>query len=277
MTNLGYYHPIVVHFAIGLLVAGVLLRCLSLTGRVAFAGPAARVLLLVGAVAAVAAAASGTAAHGPVERVPGSAEAVGDHEHWGEWTRDAFLAVVAVEALALLLTRWGKEKAALGASAVLGLFGLGCLLYAGQLGGRLVYSYAGGVGIRSGDPSDVDRLLLAALYHRSQADRKAGRPQDAARLAEEAARRFPGDLGVQLMVAESKLVDLKDTAGALDLLSHLSVPKEERRLRFRHVFLLADALEAAGQKDAARAALQSMLSESPGNERIRKRLEALGK
>ncbi len=33
--DLGPYHPIVVHFAIGLLAAGVVLRWLSLTGRLA--------------------------------------------------------------------------------------------------------------------------------------------------------------------------------------------------------------------------------------------------
>jgi uncharacterized membrane protein len=48
MPDIGPLHPIVVHFAIGLLVAGVALRWLSLTGRVRFAGPAAALLLLVG-------------------------------------------------------------------------------------------------------------------------------------------------------------------------------------------------------------------------------------
>ena len=34
-------HPIIVHFTVALTVVGVLLRVVSLTGRVAFAGPAA--------------------------------------------------------------------------------------------------------------------------------------------------------------------------------------------------------------------------------------------
>jgi uncharacterized membrane protein len=277
MDNLGYYHPMVVHFALGLLVAGVLLRLLSLSGRFAFAGPAALVLVLAGTLSAVGAAFTGTAAHGPVERVPGAAEAVTDHEEWGEWARDAFLVMAALEIGALVARRFGREKQALMAAAAVGIVGLGCLLYTGLLGGRLVYSYAGGVGIRSGDPADVDRLLVAAIYHRSQADRKAGRGGDAARLLEEAVRRYPGDLGIQLLVAESKLLDLKDPGAAVELLSHLSVPKDERRLRTRHAFLLADALEAAGQKDAARAALQTLASDYPDNPRVKKRLEALGK
>src|SRR5437879_3697611 len=40
MPDLGFYHPIVIHFAIGLITGGVLLRWLSLTRRGAFAGRA---------------------------------------------------------------------------------------------------------------------------------------------------------------------------------------------------------------------------------------------
>jgi uncharacterized membrane protein len=277
MDNLGFYHPIVVHFALGLLAAGVLFRLASLTGRLAFAGAAARTLLVVGTVAAAASVLTGDAGHGPVERVPGSAAAVGEHEHWGERSRNAFLLVVALEVGAVVLRRWGRERAALIASGVIGLLGLGCLMYAGHLGGRLVYSYAGGVGIRTGDPADLDRLVVAAIYHRSQADRKAGRGEDAARLIEEAARRYPGDPGIQILSAESKLLDLKDAAGAVETLSHLSIPKEDRRLRMRHGMLMADALEAAGQADAARAFLQVLSTEYPQNERLQKRLLAVGK
>src|SRR5439155_7126943 len=73
-VTLAALHPQIVHFVIALLFMGVLLRCVSLTGRAAFTGPAAAVLLLVGTVAAVLAVQSGTAAHGPVERVPRSEE-----------------------------------------------------------------------------------------------------------------------------------------------------------------------------------------------------------
>jgi uncharacterized membrane protein len=277
MDSLGYYHPLVVHFALALLTVGVLFRLASFTGRVAFAGPAALTLLVLGTAAAVASVSTGSAAHGPVERVPGSADAVVDHEKWAEWARDAFLLVVLAELGAVGLRRLGREKPALVVSAAVGVVGLGFVLYAGHLGGRLVFSYAGGVGIRTGDPADVDRLLVAAIYHRTQADRKAGKPQDAARLLEEGVLRFPGDLGLQLLVAESKLLDLKDPGAAVELLSRLSPPKDDRRLRQRHGFLLADALLATGQRDAARATLQGLATDYPDNPRIKQRLEALAR
>src|SRR5256885_16016734 len=62
-VSLAALHPQIVHFVIALLFVGVLFRCVSLTGRAPFTGPAARVLLLVGTGAAVLAVQSGTAAH----------------------------------------------------------------------------------------------------------------------------------------------------------------------------------------------------------------------
>ena len=38
MPNLAAYHPIIVHFAIALLVVGVIFRWISLTGRVPLPG-----------------------------------------------------------------------------------------------------------------------------------------------------------------------------------------------------------------------------------------------
>src|SRR5438876_425777 len=89
---------------------GVLLRGVSLTGKVAFTGPAALVLLLVGTVGAVLAVQSGTAAHGPVERVPGARAAVMEHEEWGQRTRNIFLVVAALEIAALVpaVSRWRR-------------------------------------------------------------------------------------------------------------------------------------------------------------------------
>ena len=49
-------------------------------------------------------------------------------------------------------------------------------------GGELVYSYAGGLGIRTGDEKDIERLLLAGYYNQAMADRKAGRSDSAAQL-----------------------------------------------------------------------------------------------
>jgi uncharacterized membrane protein len=275
MPSLAPFHPVIVHFAIALAVAGVLLRWLSLLGRVAWAGPAAATLLLTSAVAVFAAARSGTEAHGPVERVPGSAQAVGEHEEWGNRAYRAFVLVGLVELAALALRKRAYAKPVLVASALVGLGGLYVLYEAGEHGGELVYSYAGGVGIRSGAPEDVGRLLLAGLYHQAQLDRKAQRPEDAAALIELAARRFPAEPGVQLTAAESLLVDRKDAAAAVALLERTSVPPDDRRLRTRRAFLLADALESQGNKAAALAALEPLLAEFPQNERLKKRIDEL--
>ena len=201
MPSLAATHPIIVHFAIALLFAGAVFRWLSLTRRVPFASPAAASLLLVGTVAAVLAVKSGTDAHGPVERIPGLVDAVTQHEHWGERARNVFIVVAIVEMAVLLLSRRGRERPALIASAVLCLPAVFCLYEAGEHGGDLVYSYAGGPGLRTGNPEDVGRLLVAAVYNQAQADRKAGRPADAAALVSAIAPRFASDPNVQVMAA----------------------------------------------------------------------------
>src|SRR3989442_10960260 len=91
MPNIGAYHPVIVHFAIALLVLGVIFRWVSLTGRAPFTGPAAATVLILGAAAAVLAVHSRTDAHGPVERIPGGRQAVMDHEEAGDWGPNTFL------------------------------------------------------------------------------------------------------------------------------------------------------------------------------------------
>src|SRR3989442_7756597 len=103
MPDIGFYHPIVIHFAIGLLAAGVLFRWMSLTGRAAFAGPAATSLTLLATVAILVAAQSGEDAHVAVEAVPRAARAVPAHPQWGERTRHLALAVGSLELPALAL------------------------------------------------------------------------------------------------------------------------------------------------------------------------------
>src|SRR5215217_3869905 len=107
---MAYYHPQFVHFTIALLVVGVLFRIVSLLGRPAWIGPAALTLLAAGTLAAVLAAQSGTAAHGPVERIPGARQAVSDHEEWGERTRNVFILVTVIEAVAFALSRSPKRR-----------------------------------------------------------------------------------------------------------------------------------------------------------------------
>jgi hypothetical protein len=198
---------------------------------------------------------------------------VSEHEEWGEWARNAFVLVALAELAVLALARHRFARPASVVSAALCLPALFCLYEAGAHGGELVYSYAGGVGIRTGDPQDVGRLLLAGTYHQAQLDRKAGRPEAAAALIAETASRFATDPGVQMLVAESLQLDRKDPAGALAILGGLTVPSEDARLRIRHGLLTADALEAAGKPDAARATLQGLAAAFPQSGRVRQRLE----
>jgi len=276
LGTFGPYHPHTVHFVIALAIVGVALRLVSLTGRLAFAGPAAATLLLICAGASVVAVQAGLDAHGPAERVPGARDAVVEHEEWGIRTRNMLLIVAALELVALGLIRLGKARYAHVASAVVGLGALFCLYEAAEHGGELVYGYAGGVGLQRKDPADVGRLLLAGIYHQAQLDRQAGRTAEASALIDLAAQRFSGDVEVQLLRAESQLLDRKDPAAAVAALAAITVPADNRRLRIRHTFLLADALAASGQKDAARAALQPLASEVPDDPRVKRKLEELG-
>jgi uncharacterized membrane protein len=273
MPDLAEYHPIVVHFSIALLIAGAVLRWISLTGRVGFASPAATCLLLVGTVAAVLSVKSGLDAHGPVERIPGVVEAVIEHEEWGERARNAFFFVAVAELAVLVLSRRGKSRPAAIASAILCVPSVFCLYEASEHGGELVYSYAGGPGLRTGNPEDVGRLLIAGVHNQAQLDRKAGRGTEAAALVSAAAARFPSDPNVQVMAAESALLDRKDPAAALEVLGRTAVPQDNARLRVRHGLLMADAQEAAGRAADARATLQQLAAAFPDNGRIKQRLQ----
>lgn len=277
MPNIGYWHPQIVHFVIALLVVGVIARLVSLTGRWAWTSPMATVLILVGTLGAVAAVRSGTDAHGPAERVPGARNAVIEHEEWGERTRNVFLVILAFElgALALRGPRARFQKWAFVASGVIGLGGLFALYETGEHGGDLTYVYAGGVGIRSGDTADVGRLLLAGLYHQAMADRRAERHAAAAELIEQMARRWPDDLTIRFMAAESRLLDRKDPQGALAALAAIQVAPEDTRSRLRRDFLRADAFVAAQQKDSARAVLEALARDFPENARVKDRLGRL--
>lgn len=274
MPNIASWHPQVVHFAIVLLLTGVLFRWVSLTGRAAFTGPAAAVLLLAGTAAAVLAVQSGTDAHGPVERVPGARQAVMDHEDAGKWARNLFLLVAALEMGALIVARRSARvtKGLTIASALVGVFGVGAVYKAGDRGGDLVYSYAGGVGIRSGDTTDVTRLLLAGLYHSAQQARARHDSVAAAELFAEIARRFPNDTTVRFLAVESLVRDRNDGKAALAALARLSVPADDQRLRLRYDFLKADAFLAGGRPDSARATLERLARDFPGNPRIKDRL-----
>lgn len=271
-------HPLIVHFTIVLTIVGVAFRLVSLAGRPAFAftGPAAATLLILAAATSVVSVRTGVAAHGPVERAPGGRPPVMEHEEWGERTQTVLLVLGVIELAGLALRRSPKVKIVHGLAAVVGLAAIFAVYETGEHGGELVYSYAGGVGLRTGDPKDVERLLLAGYYHQAMADRQAGRAAQAADLIAQAAKRFPSDPEVGMLAAESLLVDQKNPQGAIDALAALQVPADNRFMAFRKATLQADAYEAAGQKDAAIAALEGILKTFP-NPRIQQRIEALKK
>jgi uncharacterized membrane protein len=277
VPDTGAFHPQVVHFVVALLFVGMALRLISLTGRLVFTGPAATVLLVLGTLAAVGAVKSGTDAHGPAERVPGARDAVVEHEEWGERARNIFLAVAALElvALGLAVRRPRAARVFRMGSAAIGLVGLIVLYEAAEHGGDLVYKYAGGVGIRSGDTADVRRLLVAGLYHSVAADRAQGRREDAARLVTELVRRLPDDLGVKLLGVESLLEDGKDARAALAALDSLRVPADTARYVIRAGMLRADAYVAAGVPDSARLTLEALARQFRDNQRITERLARL--
>jgi uncharacterized membrane protein len=267
-------HPQLVHFTIVFVIVGVAFRLVSLFGRPAWVGPAAATLLILAGPVAYVTARSGVEAHGPVERAPGAREAVVAHEWWGDHVPIAAGVLALLELAGVAFRKSPKAKGIRLAAAVVGVTTVFFVYQTAKYGGELVYAYAGGVGIRSGDPKDVERLLLAGYYHQALADRAAGRPEQAATLIAQAADRFPAHLEVQLLAAESQLVDRKNAQAAIDALMAVQVRDDSRVLRQRKATLLADAYEAAGRKADAAAALESVLKVFP-NDRLRQRLDAL--
>jgi uncharacterized membrane protein len=274
---LGAFHPQVVHFAIALVFAGVLFRLLSLTRIFSFAGPAATTLILLGTLACFAAVHTGTLAHGPVERIPGVRPAVVEHEEWGERTRNLF-AVISILELAALFTAWRQTPRAYVVSlvaAVAGLGGLAAMYETAEHGGELVYSYAGGVGIRTGEPDDVNRMFVAGAYQQALQDRQKGRNQEAMQIVELAAARFPSNLELQLMAAEWTTEVKQDPAAALQRLEGLQIAADDTRSRVRAGMARANALLAQGNRDGAKAVVQTLAGEFPANLQVKRRLDEL--
>jgi uncharacterized membrane protein len=280
MPNLAAYHPQIVHFVVSMLIVGVVLRIVSFTRWLKFTDHAATAALLVGTVAAVLAVKSGTDAHGPVERIPGTRALVIQHEEHGEKTRNLFLGVIALELVALGLaqkttaTKYVTYAHAL--SALVGVYGCLVLYEAAEHGGELVYSYAGGPGLRTGDPKDTERLLLAGLYNQSRADRKAGRLAQSASLVDEMTRRYPNDTTIRFLHVESLLLDAKNYPAALAAIDSIGVAATDARMRARHATLKADIYLAAGQPDSARAVLAPVVTAFPQNTRLKAKMDSIG-
>lgn len=266
MIDIAQFHPQLVHFVVALGVIGVIFRLVSLTGKVAWTSPAATTLLLIAAAISIVAVKSGAEAHGPAERVPGAREAVEEHEELGERTRNLFLLVAALELAAIAFKRRDRWQRGFRIASGVGGIAAGFTLYqAGEAGGRLVYSYAGGVGLRSGDPADVQRLLVAGLYHQARAARAAGKRAEAARLIDELALQRPDDPSIVYLSIESMIRDRHDPAGALVVLAAQVPPAESMRLTIQKGLLTSEAFDSLGQPDSARSTLQALATQFPKN------------
>lgn len=266
MIEIAQFHPQLVHFVVALGVAGVILRLVSLSGKIAWTNPAATTLLLVAAAASILAVKSGAEAHGPAERVPGAREAVQEHEELGERTRNLFLLVAALELAAIAFRqRHNWQRGFRVASGIGGIAAAVTLYQAGEAGGKLVYSYAGGVGLRSGDPADVQRLLVAGLYHQARAARAAGNHAESARLIDELALQRPGDPSIPFLQAEAMIRDRHDWNGALVLLAAQSPDSANIRLNIQKGLLTSEAFDSLGQPDSARVTLKALAEKFPKN------------
>jgi uncharacterized membrane protein len=273
VPNIGYMHPYVVHIVVGFVIAGCVLRIISLTGKWSWMNQAAATSLILGGLAAFVAWRSGLDAHGPAERVPGARPAVVEHEEWGERSRNLFLLIAGVEVLGLAMA--SRRRVIHYVSAALGVAGLFVIYETAEHGGELVYSYAGGVGVRTGKQEDVGRLLVAGLYHQAMLDRREGRGEAAARLFAEMKQRWPDDAEVRMLAAESRLRDAGDAAGALGDVDALLPSTQDPRIRRNATLVKVYAFLALGQADSARSIVERLVTENPANARFKSLLDSL--
>lgn len=268
MVDIAVYHPQITEFTVVFLMTGVVTRWISLTGKFQFTRPAATTLLLLGTLAAILAVHSGTQAHEAAERVPGIGAAVNAHEDAAHWAQNVFLVVALIELAALALVfrpaarRWVEVV-----SAVVGLAGAAALFKAADRGGDLVFDWAGGVGIRSGDSADVGHLLTAGLYEQAMTARKAKRPGEADTLLTLLATLRPADPFVALVHAQSLLEDRKDPKAALAALDAIAVP-DTGFMKARVGFAKVDVFSRSGMMDSARATLTALGRQYADNPRI---------
>ena len=76
-------------------------------------------------------------------------------------------------------------------------------------------------------------------------------------------------------MAQSLVLDRKDPRAALAALDRIVVPDSQASLKMRVAYAKVDVYTAAGMKDSARAVLEKLVIQNPGNPRLRQRLERL--
>ena len=276
MPDIGFFHPQVVHFVIVGLLFGIAFRWISLTGKFAWTDKAATTLILIGTAAAWVAVQSGMNTHELSERIPGLAPAVQAHEHAGHDVRFLFSIIALIEIAALVPALGKFRRWLLVASALVCVYGAYKVYEVGDLGGDIVYEFGGGVGVRSGDSVDVNRVVLAALYDRALLDREQKNAAGAAAAFADLAVRFPNDPLVQLAAVQSIITDKHDPAAALIALRGIPVPPDTAmRLWGRYQRIRSTAFIATGQKDSARAVLTLLAAKFPQNPTIKAQLDSL--
>lgn len=155
------------------------------------------------------------------------------------------------------------------------MVGLFYVFETAEHGGALVYEYAGGPGLRTGNPEDIGRLLRAGLYNQAMLDRREHRLESAAALIEEMGRRWPDDVEIQVMAADSKLRDAGDPTAALAAAEAIVSRVEDARLKRTATLIEVYALAALGQKDSARAIVEQLAAANPGIARYRTLADSL--
>ena len=302
MPDIGKLHPQVVHFVVASLFIGLPLYLLAFIPRLRVLRLTAIILLVIGVGASWAALESGDQAHRAVETIPGTRAAVDEHEEWADRTSTLFSILLGLQVLALLIGRVAEKRAAASVEietdpydpdalppghalrtaaksltlivAVAWAGGLGVLYETAEHGGEIVYGHAGGVGTRSGDPEDVQHLLIAGLYNESVLDRQAGQFEDAARLVDEMMRRYPDDPQVRLLLAQSMIEDRKDGRGALRALASLQA-QTAGPTSVRQALLRSDAYRLLELPDSARDVLSAIPERQRTNPEVARRLKQL--
>ena len=257
-------HPYVVHIVVGFVIAGCVLRIISLTGEVELDepgridGPDPRRDRQRGRLAL------GVDAHGPAERVPGAREAVIEHEEWGERARNLFLLIAAVEVVGLAVPsrrRWFNiASAALGAGGtVRDLRDRGT-----WRGTRLL------VRGRRRAPHRVNRRMSATSCARGSTtrpmlDRRRTPGDAAARLFAEMKQRWPDDEEVQVLAADSTTARLeRSVRGAGRCRRSSSARSKTPRIKRNGTLVRAYAFLGLGQKDSAPSGRGATRSGKPG-------------
>jgi len=138
-----------------------------------------------------------------------------------------------------------------------------------------VYTYAGGVGLRTGEPEDVGNLLRAGLYHQAMLDRREHRGDAAGRLFAEMKQRWPADEEVQVLAADSRLRDQNDPTGALADVDAVIGGLQDPRIKRNATLIRAYAFLGLGQKDSARAVVERLAAENPANARYKALADSL--